>query len=870
MKLSAFLRNIATAFTVATLVLPSSAYAAVLGTPIYKSEKAIAPQTKIVTEKYNDPNVGNQVEHYAVYSPNPDSYPLLSNGWTAYGSKTLSKTFSILQEQGYSPVVGINADFFSFLTGVPMSNTLIDGRIFTADSGWIWGIGFNRDGTAFTSIFPIQTQITDSEGNSFFVENINKYRQPYALYLLNSDYGSETHSPGWGRDIVLSDVSGELKLGGSITATVESISDNDGSVPIPEGKAILTVSADASQELKDRLACLDIGEKITIGTKACVNPELWNNAVYGLGCTGGKLITDGQLDLEDDSAAPRTAIGIRADGSIIFYTIDGRQIGYSFGARKETVAKRLLELGCVEAVNLDGGGSTVFGAVMPGTKNLKIISSPSDGNERKSANYMFIVKDCISDGIPKYLDMNVSSEFLLSGATTDVSVSTAYDSSYELADIPDNIVYQIIDDADTPDGSGKSSIIDSNGRLTVYGNGDVYIKATSDTAEGIANVVSIATPQSIEIVHAEHGYPLNELLIEPSTSVNLAAKSYWYSNPVGGDNSCYSWTVISDNASVGTVSPDGVFTASDISGATGRLAVHAGLCTVEIPIKIADGGSGTTASNPPTIDATCVNNTLNAVIKDGIFQKDDISVRLDAYPIDFNYDKTTGKITCDIPNDGKYHRIAIIANNGRLSAVKFLDCGNVNSVPNAFSDTATHWAKDYISYLASQEVVNGNWIDDQTFLFRPDNSMSRCEFAVMLCNYLELDTEEYASSELPCIDAENIPFWAENQVKAIYATGLMKGQLAQYGIEFNPNSPINRMEFSIVLSRLLPTTLPKTPISYSDASDIPFWAEESMRTVCTQGIMTGYPDGTIKPLRDVTRAEACKMMFNIYGVYELF
>ena len=87
----------------------------------------------------------------------------------------------VLRDMGYNPAVGMNADFFSFQTGVPMSNTVINGRIFTADSSWMPGIGFRSDGTAFCATFPIHTTITLPNGSGFDVECINKYRQPYAL-----------------------------------------------------------------------------------------------------------------------------------------------------------------------------------------------------------------------------------------------------------------------------------------------------------------------------------------------------------------------------------------------------------------------------------------------------------------------------------------------------------------------------------------------------------------------------------------------------------------------------------------------------------------------------------------------------------------
>lgn len=63
---------------------------------------------------------------------------------------------------------------------------------------------------------------------------------------------------------------------------------------------------------------------------------------------------------------PRTALGVRNDGSVVFYTVDGRLSGHSKGVTLAQLANRMLELGCVEAVNLDGGGSTAIHSIYPG------------------------------------------------------------------------------------------------------------------------------------------------------------------------------------------------------------------------------------------------------------------------------------------------------------------------------------------------------------------------------------------------------------------------------------------------------------------------------------------------------------------------
>lgn len=848
----------------ASLIITSTVFADVLGTHISSDRKQIAPGTDLYTNVFNSSSVGKQTEHYFEYTPNENSVPVLTNGQSAYGKRTLSQANSVLTNQGYNTAAGMNADFFSFQTGVPMSNTIIDGRVYTADSSWLPAIGFRDDGTAYIGTLPINITAKTSDGASFKIECVNKYRQPYALYLFTNDFADNTHSPDKGQDIILGNISGDLRLGEDISATVESISDNDGSVPIPDGKFVLSVSADASQDIKDRLSGLNVGTKITLSVSTDIDINIWKEMKYALGCLGGKLLTDGKLDFEDESAAPRTAVGIKADGSIIFYTIDGRQSGYSYGARKETVAKRLLELGCTDAVSLDGGGSTTMGYSELGSKEFKIINSPSEGSVRSCANFLFVVNTARQDGVARILTLDNYGTILLSGASVDISVTSALDNSYNYASIPSDITYTIERDADTPAGNGKTSTISDNGFLTAYGNGDIYIAASGGDAYGSTKITTVSTPEEIKIYNANAGYELNEIAVEPNSAVQLDAVSTWYGITAISDSSCYSWTIVNDGDSVGSVDGNGYFKASDISGATGKLVVNAGMCVREVPVRIL-GDNENSELVYPEISIKSKNNTLTAYVLGEDIKKTNISVSVDGKKTDFDYNDATHSAIIEL-SDNSYHRIGffVTSENG-ASAMKFYETGNITSLENKFSDTANHWAKGYISYLADCGVVNGSLDEDDKIFFRPDSQMTRTEFAIMLCNYLGISVDDYSNTTLPFIDNGEIPWWAENYVKAIYSLGIMQGQLGQYGVSFSPNANINRMEFAIALNRLLPSGLSSAPITSSDKSDIPFWAEESMKVICAQGIMTGYPDGTLRPVQSVTRAEAVKMLFNIFG-----
>lgn len=85
---------------------------------------------------------------------------------------------------------------------------------------------------------------------------------------------------------------------------------------------------------------------------------------------------------------PRTAIGVDRKKNILFLVVvDGRQNGYSIGMTLSELAKYMKSLGCQDALNLDGGGSSTM------IINHKIVNSPSDKTgERKVANAFTVIK----------------------------------------------------------------------------------------------------------------------------------------------------------------------------------------------------------------------------------------------------------------------------------------------------------------------------------------------------------------------------------------------------------------------------------------------------------------------------------------------
>lgn len=844
----------AAALAASMLCVPVSA-ASILGEQTSHSEVEYAQGTVYNKNTFLSDSVGQQTENFFSYLPNPDVLPIISNGSSVFGKRTVLETNQYLNSQGIFAAMGMNADFFSFTTGVPMSNTIIDGKVLTCDADKLIALGFNPDGTAFVSPMQVEIRVSRENGESFGIEALNKFRQPYIMYLYTDDFGDNTECTGAGTNIVLGNVSGGFKFNSPVTATVESVFEADGSVEIPDGKLLISVDNAVADEVKARISGIAPGEKLTITAVETTGDERWLNAAYGTGCLGGSLIRNGQLDFEDDIAAPRSAVGIRADGSIIFYTIDGRQQGYSYGVRKETLANRLLELGCVDAVNLDGGGSTQLAGTLPETTDFTVLNSPSE-SLRRCANFIFLKKTNAPTGVPYKLLVYPYGEYILSGGSTSVWAS-AIDSSYGKAAITEPLTYAI------ESGDGE---VGSDGRATVRGSGDVYISAASGAARGSTMLHSVETPDSITIKNEATDEAAASLELMPGEKISLTADSEFQGAALTDSDELYTWALSS--AALGSVSADGTFTAADVP-VSGSITVSAGGSSASVNVNVSyDNAPPPQESDYPKINTSVSGGVFTASFSNchGALKPSNITLKYDGKAANFDFDAVGSSIEYALPegcNDAPHVIAVSVTDDAGFAAYKTAEVGaELSSAENIYADTSSHWARDYISYMTSRGAVSGYKEDGKT-LFRPDNSMTRAEFACMISGYLNINPYNYRGVELPYSDISSIPDWAIMQVQALYSLGIMKGQQNGDKIEFSPSGSIKRSEFSAAAARLLPAGLWHGAINAADAADVPDWARDETALLLTLGIMNGYTDGTLKPNNNVTRAEAIKILYNI-------
>lgn len=825
--------------------LTTTVNASILGTTLIDSYTIeIGNKTTATHNKwYSDQSgVGQQVENYIMYEPNDLVEPIITHGDYLYGASKINNEATRLESLGIHPLAGINADFFALQTGLPMSNIISDGKIITKSQGKQHGIGILEDNTAFMSEFIIYSTLYKNDNTPVSIHHINKLRQPYAIYMMTNDFGTQTYNTTNGYDVILTDIKGDIKIGSEITATVESVDEYNGSISIPEGKIVLTVDKNAPEEYVQALTSLQIGEEIKI-TFGFEGDERWKNVKLGIGATGEVLIENGTVYTEFTAGAhPRTAMGIKEDGSIIFYTIDGRQKGYSYGVQLKTLAKRMSELGCVDAINLDGGGSTSYIVQLPGDETTTLINKPSDGKLRNVSNFFFLKNNQESTGTLDKITVYPLTSYVLVGNSVQINAKGSDTASYPVK--LTNITYSV-------DKNSKNTITEK-GFFTANEDGTTTVYAKSKNITGSTDIVCVDKP-TIKVMK-ENGASVDNIRINREKSLTLKAEAYKGYNKLIASDKSFKWSC---DEVIGTITDNGVFTASDsITDVSGNIYVTAGKTTVKIPVNVK--GLNIIYN---TIDIDVENDllTVNLNTNEGLpVEKDNIIIKADGKKFDFEY--KNGIVTVAI--DESINKITVFATNSEGFTSFKTKVITENEFDNPFADTSEHWAKDVLSYMYSAKIVNGEIIDN-SLKFNPGKSMTRSEFAVMTTNYLGIDVTEYSDVELPYTDADKIPQWASNSFKALYELGIVKGSDNNGKLYANPTDSITRAETATIISRTLPNGLKKAEITSSDKNDIKEWFTEGFEILINLGAINGYEDGTILPNKNVTKAEAAKILYTI-------
>lgn len=386
-------------------------------------------------------------------------------------------------------VAATNADFFSYYSGsqnFSLGIEVKDGKLLQShiDTSTM-AAGILSGNSLSLSYISFSAYLSAANGAVMAVTHINKPTKYYgALLMYTADYNGGT-SPYLPQGITVVTVAD-----GTVSAKGTSMG---GTVPIPENGYILAIDDSMTPFLNENM---NVGDKVKLDVSAAPSIE---NAKTAFG--GGTMLLSGgkktKITHSVNGINPRTAVGTNADGTVVYLiTVDGRQ-RVSRGVTLDALADICLELGCVNAMNLDGGGSTRMVGKTIDNSELHTVNYPSEN--RKVINAVAVTSSA-EPGKAAGFEVKPEANNVLAGDSVKINVipydtnyNTPSDNSYELkwviskgsGRIENNVFYA---------GSGGETVAD------LYCN-DVW--QTSCVFNVINDVYGILTNKSITLKKGE-------------------------------------------------------------------------------------------------------------------------------------------------------------------------------------------------------------------------------------------------------------------------------------------------------------------------------------------------------------------------------
>ncbi|MGQ5392387.1 S-layer homology domain-containing protein [Paenibacillus sp. M.A.Huq-84] len=240
-----------------------------------------------------------------------------------------------------------------------------------------------------------------------------------------------------------------------------------------------------------------------------------------------------------------------------------------------------------------------------------------------------------------------------------------------------------------------------------------------------------------------------------------------------------------------------------------------------------------------------------------IFTFDPKSLKGNQTPSVFFYDETK-KTWVKVGGEVNGNTITVKVNHFTKYAVFGVDQGadaaeNTTQTIN-FSDISGHWAETNIKQAVSTGIVSGY----PNGSFKPNTTVTRAEFAVMLINALKPQRDGAA---LAFTDKEKIGAWTQKAVAQAVQAGIINGY--EDG-SFRPDAEITRSEMAAMIANALGKSIQATvTTSFVDDKDIPAWAKGAVAAMYKQGILEGKGPNQFAPGDKTTRAEAVTVLLKM-------
>jgi hypothetical protein len=212
----------------------------------------------------------------------------------------------------------------------------------------------------------------------------------------------------------------------------------------------------------------------------------------------------------------------------------------------------------------------------------------------------------------------------------------------------------------------------------------------------------------------------------------------------------------------------------------------------------------------------------------------------------------SARITVTTTDGGKSAVCAVTVNPAAVNDIanKTNNTPSVQKTSVALKDIAGHWAENSIKEMIDLGAVGG-YPDGN---FKPDESISRAEFVVVLTKTLKMPLQSAK------VFADTKEHWAKEYVGAAVSYGIASGYDDNI---FGPDDLITREQMAVMLVKAAKLA-PATEVNrFADNNGISGWARDAVSTAAANGMMKGYPDNTFHPLAKATRAEAVTSILQV-------
>ena len=169
-------------------------------------------------------------------------------------------------------------------------------------------------------------------------------------------------------------------------------------------------------------------------------------------------------------------------------------------------------------------------------------------------------------------------------------------------------------------------------------------------------------------------------------------------------------------------------------------------------------------------------------------------------------------------------------------------------------DKDGNWASTELNEFVDQGIVGGYKMSDGTYKLKPNNHITRAEFAAMITRAINLQQ----SGSVKSFSDVSPKDWYYDVVQTVSTNDIANGKT---DTTFNPNDYITRAEMAAMIQNAF-----KTSVDFSGSSkkfndvDSENWASGVIENVSKAGIIDGYNDGSFGPNKLATRAEAVVML----------